>query len=128
MIIRLPISQSWLIGLYRLGLVVTVATVAWLAFTPVPAKVELVASDKANHAFAFFVLAWLLDNAFTHQRFLKLKLWPLLAYGIVIEIVQYFVGRDCSVLDLGADSAGISIYWLIRSWARCLLQAQQDGI
>lgn len=72
--------------------------------------------DKANHALAFFSLAFLADYAWPRQDRLRLAL-ALVGYGIFIEIVQYFVGRDAAALDVVGDSVGILIYggfvWLV---------------
>ena len=119
--IRLPISTAQVVWLYRFGLVAAVLTISWLAFTSTHIRAAEIASDKINHAFAFFVLALLIDNAFPRTRFLLVKLWPLIGYGILIEIVQRYVARDSSLLDLGADMIGISLYWLLRKWLRRLI-------
>lgn len=116
--IRLPFPQDRLVHLYRLVLLVAIAAISWLAFTSVSVRPAQITSDKVNHAFAFFVLAFLVDNAFPRMRFLRVKVWPLIAYGIAIEIIQRFVARDASLLDLAADGVGISLYWLLRKWLR----------
>lgn len=116
--IRLPFPQDRLVHLYRLVLLVAIAAISWLAFTSVSVRPAQITSDKVNHALAFFVLAFLVDNAFPRMRFLRVKVWPLIAYGIAIEIIQRFVARDASLLDLAADGVGISLYWLLRKWLR----------
>jgi len=116
--IRLPVSQQRLVWLYRFALLAALIGVSWLAFSSTSIRPAHLGSDKVNHAFAFFVLSLLIDNAFPRVRFLRVKLWPLLAYGVAIEIIQRFVSRDPSWLDLVADGVGISLYWLLRSWLR----------
>ncbi len=129
--IRLPLSQHRLVWLYRLALLAAVAAISWLAFTSVSVRPAQLASDKFNHALAFFVLAFLIDNAFPRVRFLWVKIWPLLAYGIAIEIIQRFVSREPSLLDLGADALGVALYWLLRKWLRRIvvgrLPAEEQG-
>lgn len=119
--IRLPFSQQQLVWLYRVALLAAFAGISWFAFTSVPVRSMQMVGDKINHGFAFFVLAFCIDNAFPRVRFLLVKLWPLLAYGIAIEIIQRFVSRDSSWLDLVADGVGISLYWLLRRWLRRLV-------
>ena len=69
-------------------------------------------NDKINHAFAFYTLALLVDFSWPRTPFRAPKFCPLLAYGLVIEVVQYFLAyRTFSVLDLGADAVGLFFYW-----------------
>ena len=126
--IRLPITHLQLVWLYRLGLLTAFITISWLAFTAKHIRAAELVNDKINHGFAFFVLALLIDNAFPRVRFLRVKLWPLLAYGIVIEIIQRYVARDSSLLDVGADLVGISLYWLLRKWLRQLIVAGAPSV
>lgn len=119
--IRLPISQSQLVWLFRVALLLNIAAITFLALTSVSIKPAQLSSDKVNHCFAFFVLAFCIDNAFPRLRFLLVKLWPLLAYGIGIEIVQRLVAREFSLLDFGADMLGILLYWLPRRYWRRLV-------
>lgn len=125
--IRLPIPQQRLVWLYRFALLGAVVAVSWLAFTSASIRPAQISSDKVNHALAFFVLAFLIDNAFPRVRFLYVKVWPLIAYGVAIEIIQRFVSRDPSWLDLVADGVGISLYWLLRNWLRRLVVGQPQG-
>jgi len=119
--IRLPCSQQQLMWLYRCALLVAILAISWLAFSSVPIRPAQWASDKVNHGVAFFVLAFCIDNAFPRARFLLVKLWPLVAYGVAIEIVQRYVSRDPSLLDLAADGVGITLYWSLRRWLRQLV-------
>lgn len=125
--IRLPVAQSHLVWLYRLGLLSALLVISWLAFTSAHIRPAEFASDKVNHGFAFFVLSFLIDNAFPRVRFLLIKLWPLILYGIAIEIIQRFVARDSSLLDLGADMVGISLYWLLRPWLRRVVVGRSEA-
>lgn len=122
--IRLPLSQHQLVWLYRLALFAAVVAISWLAFTSVSVRAAPISSDKLNHAAAFFVLAFLIDNAFPRVRFLRVKIWPLIVYGVLIEVIQRFVARDPSVLDVLADCTGIAVYWLLRQWLRRVLLSQ----
>lgn len=124
--IRLPISSVQVVWLYRLGLFTALAGISWLAFTSQTIPSVQSMSDKVNHGFAFFTLSLLIDNAFPRWRFLWIKVWPLLAYGILIEIVQHFVERSPSVLDVLADCAGILLYWLMRQRLRRLVVGKPD--
>lgn len=124
--IRLPLSQQQLVWLYRFALFAAVAAVSWLAFTSVSVRPAQISSDKVNHALAFFVLAMLIDNAFPRVRFLRVKVWPLIVYGVLIEVIQRFVSRDPSWLDLLADGVGITLYWLLRKWLRRLLRGRRE--
>ena len=69
--------------------------------------------DKARHAAAFATLAGLTDFSFPHTRFGWRKAGALLAYGVFIEVVQYFLPyRSSEVLDILADVTGLVCYAL----------------
>ncbi len=68
-------------------------------------------NDKIEHAAAFFALAFLLDFAWPRQAWSPAKWLPLLGYGLLIEVVQYFIPfREFSLWDLAADGLGLLLY------------------
>ncbi len=75
--------------------------------------------DKFNHFLAFFTLSLLLNrSSSSYQKRLR-NVISLILFGILIEIVQYFVAyRSASVYDVLADILGIiafqSLYTLYR--------------
>ena len=67
--------------------------------------------DKLVHAFLFFVLTWLWVKYVTQGKNLTVATLVFIAvaatlYGITMEFVQIYVGRDFSVGDMIADGAG----------------------
>ena len=89
----------------------TLLVVSYLAFAPFPAAGPPLVSDKIQHAFAFYVLAGLLDFSWPRHPFGLRKFLALLAYGLGIECVQYFLPyRESSLFDLLADAAGQLLY------------------
>ena len=95
----------------RILLVIAVATITYLATTPVDYAVAGLLPDKANHLLAFGALSLLADYSFPSGRFGAAKVAALLGYGVLIEVVQYFIpNRDAELLDLVADSTGIALY------------------
>lgn len=98
---------------FRIALVVTLITILFLATTSRSIPVAENVNDKANHLLAFGALALLGDFAFPATTFgLKKFLW-LLSYGLLIELIQYFLPyREASFLDLMADATGLAIYWM----------------
>ncbi len=100
-----PQRARWLFWLAIVG-------VSFLAFMPGDEVPVSTGWDKSNHALAFFVLAglatfgWPASSAW--QRCLG-----LVGYGALIELVQYFVGRDAAVLDVFADSVGIVLWQVV---------------
>ena len=85
-----------------------------LALISVPPPMITTGWDKSNHLLAFGVMTWLGCKAFP-QRGVQLLL-GLLAYGVVIEILQsYTPNRSGELLDLLADCFGIALGWLL-SW------------
>lgn len=101
-------------------LIVALIAILYLATTPSPPEITLSVSDKFNHLLAFYTLAILTDQALVKSRFIP---WPalwLLAYGLFIECLQYFLPwREFSLLDLLTDAIGLALYSLsARIWYR----------
>jgi VanZ family protein len=88
------------------------ATVLMLLPSSELPKVDL--SDKTEHCLTFFALmaaAWL---GYRKNLALGKLALLLIAYGIAIECVQFFIpSRSFSVLDMVADSIGVLPAWWI---------------
>lgn len=95
-----------LVWVFRLALLVALAVVFYLALMPVQA-VSL-GSDKFNHVVAFVVLGVLGRLSFPRSGVLSV-MFPLFAYGVLIETLQYQVGRFASMDDLVANLIGLGI-------------------
>jgi VanZ family protein len=66
--------------------------------------------DKANHAVTFAMLAMLGCGSYSDRKVQVLI--GLLAYGVLIEVLQSFTDyRSAEVLDVVADAVGIAIGW-----------------
>jgi VanZ family protein len=100
------------VRIYRTLFTVTFLAVAYLSFMPAPEMGDLQRiSDKVHHAFAFYVLALLLDFAAPRSEFGLRKFFVLMAFGVAIECVQYFLPwREFSLLDMVADAVGLLLY------------------
>ena len=88
---------------------------AWVATRTLdfPETIEL--NDKVIHAVVFFGFALLMDLAISRHPFWLWKGLPLLIYGAMIEIMQYFSPeRSFSLLDWLADFSGILLYFIIK--------------
>ena len=102
----------------RVLLVLAIGVILWLALHPSP-PISGLQLDKLNHLAAFFVLALLAEYAFPSATVSALKLLPLLGFGLLIEVLQYWVGyRYFEWLDVAADAAGIVLFWVIRGTLR----------
>ena len=113
--------------IFRLGLWACLAIISFLAFAPL-ASDPGTGHDKANHILAFLVLAGLADLAYPGSA--PGRGWgkwvSLLAYGLFIETVQYFLPyREFSGWDLVADGIGI---WLYVSGARLAMSVRTGRI
>jgi VanZ family protein len=98
---------------FRLALIAAVITVLHLATTPLHYPMVEDVNDKASHVLAFFGLALLLDFSFPDSGLGRRKILALLAFGLLIEVIQYYLPyRTFSLLDWAADGAGIALYWL----------------
>jgi len=107
---------NWLdIRLARLGLAVALLAITTLALMPAHDVPITSGWDKLDHWGAFFTLAALLDRSSYCRLFWRRTLPLLVAYGIGIEVAQYFTpDRDADVFDVIADSIGILVYGGLR--------------
>ena len=106
----------WLpLPLARMALAIATIAITALALMPAPEVPVTTAWDKLDHGFAFFTLALLAEHAFPHQPFWRRIALCVVAYGVGIEIVQWFTpDRDASVMDVLADSIGVAGYGVVR--------------
>jgi len=99
----------------RTLVVILMVAGAWVATRTLdfPETIEL--NDKVIHIVVFFIFALLMDLAISRHPFWLWKGLPLLIYGAIIEIMQYFSpDRSFSILDWVADFSGILLYFLIK--------------
>lgn len=107
-------------SLFRLLLVLAVAASGYFAFTPVEHPGIARIYDKVQHLVTFLVLAGLADRSFPRIDIYR-KLLAVLAYGIFIEVVQYFLSyRTFSLLDMLTDALALALYRAALPVAACL--------
>ena len=86
----------------------------WQAVVPAPLEATMIINDKLGHFLVFFALGmsgWLVWARHS-GRFLVIAF--LGVYGLIIELTQYYVpGREFSLLDWGADLAGLITVLLV---------------
>ena len=101
--------------LFRIALAAALSGITILATSPISYPVVADVNDKLNHVLAFLVLAWLADASFPEKKFPITLIASLFAYGLAIEIIQYFLPfRMFSWFDVAADGAGIGFYKIFR--------------
>lgn len=94
---------------------ITLIAVTVLALVPAESAIVTSGWDKANHLLAFFVLLALLDIAYPTLHLLYHKIFLLIGYGILLELLQAIIAsRDASLLDIVADCVGLAAYTMIR--------------
>ncbi|MBC2716985.1 MAG: VanZ family protein [Desulfobacteraceae bacterium] len=97
--------------IFRISLAVAVSGILILATTPLSYPVVSGINDKLSHIFAFFVLSLLADFSFPDKKFNLYIILPLMAYGLMIEGIQYFLPyRMFSLFDVAADAMGLVLY------------------
>lgn len=97
--------------LFRAALVTAMSVIMYLATTQLDVPVVDKLNDKVTHIMAFYALAMLEDFSFPRVEFGLSKVLTLIAYGVLIEFVQYFIPyRTASAYDLMADAVGILVY------------------
>lgn len=75
--------------------------------------------DKIKHATAFFTLSLLLNRASSTFQHRLRNMTALLAFGILIEIIQLLTPyRESSIYDVLADVVGILLFQLLFSLYR----------
>ncbi len=88
---------------------------AWVATRHLEIPETLDFNDKIIHIAVFFVFALLMDLAVDRHPFWLWKGLPLLIYGILIEVAQYFSPeREFSYLDMVANFVGILLYFMVK--------------
>lgn len=99
--------RLFVIGLLLLG--------SWVATRHLELPPEVSINDKLIHLIVFFGFALLMDLSTSRHPFWLWKGLPLLIYGIVIEVMQYFSpDRTFSILDWVADFSGILLYFMVK--------------
>jgi VanZ family protein len=85
--------------------------------------------DKVLHAFAFFMLYLLAEQAFPEHRHFGRKVLFLVAFGVVIELVQFFLPwRSAEMMDVVADCAGIALCVAPASVIRRMMGLRGEGV
>jgi len=107
---------------FKILFFITVFYILYMALTPSTGSfLNFKNSDKVLHASAFFVLSFLLNRASSSIEKRIRNMLSLLAFGILIEILQSFTGyREVSFGDVVADLVGILLfqltYSLLKAW------------
>ncbi len=105
------VSPAWYKGLF----IVTMAFALFMALIPGSADPTGFINDKVKHAITFMILFGMMDLAFPNSVMPLWKPIGLLAFGVLIEVLQKATGyRDFSFGDIVADCVGISCYYLGR--------------
>jgi VanZ family protein len=99
--------------LFRAGLWLSLIVIVYLATIRIDEPLPGHFSDKFYHGLCFAVLAFLTDYAYPKSGFGPRKYIPLFLYGVMIEVIQYFIPyRSFSLADMVADALGLGIYGL----------------
>ena len=115
----LLVRQLRRIALFKVSTRVVVVTLMllgiWVATQKLEFPPDVNVNDKLIHIVVFFGFAVLVDLSSSRKPFWLWKGLPLLGYGVVVEVLQYFtLFRSFSIMDMVADFAGILIYFLLK--------------
>lgn len=114
--------------LARMALAIAVMGITALALMPAPEVPVTTLWDKLDHWLAFFTLALLAEHAFPGQPFWRRIAPWVLAYGVGLEIVQWFTpDRHGHVMDVLADGIGIASYGFLRQLVITLARFTSTG-
>lgn len=112
----------------RLLLVFLMVLGLWVA-TSTPTDLDLpTINDKIQHLFVFFMFAMLADLATSRKPFWLWKGVPLLGYGALIEVMQYYTpNRSFEIADWVADFCGVLLYYTLK-YILCKLEQKRVQI
>ncbi|MEO8015758.1 MAG: VanZ family protein [Polaromonas sp.] len=106
---------------WRLAFGACVLAVLVLALVPTDVPIPSTGWDKSNHLLAFSVMALLGMRAFPGRTMAVLA--GLLAYGILIEVLQSFTpSRSADWRDVVADAVGLALGWAVVQLARLVIR------
>ncbi|MBO9483131.1 MULTISPECIES: hypothetical protein [Gammaproteobacteria] len=102
----------------RLVFVAAILTCTVMAVIPGSIDPTGFVNDKVKHVIVFFVLALMLDYlAFPTARFTWYKPLGLLAFGVLLEVLQdtlgFRKGSNQDLLDILSNLAGITGYFVV---------------
>jgi VanZ family protein len=87
----------------------------WVATQALNVSSDYEPNDKLMHFVVFFGFSVLVDLSSARKPFWLWKGLPLLVYGMIIEIMQYFsLERSFSLFDWYADFIGVFLYFLLK--------------
>ena len=96
---------------FRVVFAASLLLISYLAFGQLEGTPVASINDKLGHTAAFLTLAFLFDFSSPRRPWGARKALPLLAYGLLIELVQLFLPyREFSLWDLAADALGLLLY------------------
>jgi len=113
---------------FKILFFITVIFILYKALTPDSGNhfFDFNHADKFLHASAFFVLSFLLNRSSSSVSKRVRNMISLLAFGILIEILQSFTGyREVSVGDVLADLIGILLFQLVYSFLSYLRELKR---
>lgn len=88
---------------------------AWVATRNLDIPLGFAFADKFKHIVVFIGFSFFIDLSTARQPFWLWKASPLILYGLIIEILQYFSpDRTFSLWDWMADISGILLYLLAK--------------
>ena len=99
----------------RLLLVLLMVAGLWVATAPAEQIHLPNMNDKFIHMFVFFAFAMLADLAISRRPFWFWKGMPLIIYGALIELLQFYTpNRSFEIADWVADLCGVALYYGIK--------------
>lgn len=77
---------------------------------------EFLENDKVEHVLVFFILSLLLNRSSHALKHRARNIIVLLAFGVLIELIQHFVpNRTASLYDIAANAGGILLFQVMFS-------------
>lgn len=96
----------------RIAFVVLFLIASYLLLSPSEKLPNVEVSDKVAHVIAFLTLMFNAGLAFGRKNYLLCSLL-LIAYGILVEVLQPLVNRHSSIYDMLANLSGVVLALLL---------------
>ncbi len=91
-----------------------VALVAYVSLIPAPPFIDITASDKVAHVFAYAMLTLWFLQLYSADRRAMLVIGFIIMMGIALEFLQGLTAsRSFEYADIAANTGGVALGWLL---------------
>ncbi len=96
--------------------IVAITVLSVVKLSELPKTIDVVGVDKVVHLLFYLILtllllANLLKRSTTELSFKRCVIVAIVSasYGVTMEVIQHFTGRECSLYDIAANTIGAGV-------------------